>query len=75
MNSQKYPHFKKVWGRVELILLHPYFVTHEQTFHSQQLKAQNTNIQSPDSTVLNGLFFLAGLCLLDEAKVYKISIL
>lgn len=60
---------------MELILLHPCFSTHEQTFHGQQLKAQNTNAQSPDNKVLKGLFFLAGLCLLDEAEVYKMSIL
>lgn len=60
---------------MELIFLHAHFSTHDQIFHGQQLKAQNTNAQSPDNKVLKGLFFLAGLYLLDEAEVYKMSIL
>lgn len=75
VDSLIYPHCKRVWWGEEFILLHTHFAAHEQIFHSQQLRAWNTKAQNPNSTVLNGLFFLAGVCLLDKAKVYRMSIL
>lgn len=61
-------------GKEESILFSMLIMNHAiiewPGFHAQQLRAWNT-----DSTILSGLFVLDSLCLLEDANIYKRSIL